>query len=239
MPWARGSFKGKDVWVEVQADGSLVVNRGMVNVRYLPKEDATIYRGSMSNLVYQPGRETQALTPATRPSGFGSAGSRTAEQTQAAAVAARELLATLRPGTHVAFADGACKGNPGPAGSGAFVELADGRKAEASVFLGHQTNNVGELSAIGLVLDLLDQAGVPAEQPVAILSDSSYARGVLLLNWKAKANTELVKDLRARLKTRSGAQIYWVAGHSGVAGNERADALANDGSAGRTFVRWF
>jgi ribonuclease HI len=103
--------------------------------------------------------------------------------------------------------------------------------------LGQATNNVGELAAIGLALELLDEAGVPPEHPVAAYSDSSYARGVLTQGWKAKANQARIAQIREALKARPGLALHWVAGHVGIDGNERADQLANMGAAGITTRR--
>ncbi|MCB9686538.1 MAG: reverse transcriptase-like protein [Alphaproteobacteria bacterium] len=151
----------------------------------------------------------------------------------------KERLARLSPDTTRCFTDGACKGNPGPAGSGAVVELPDGRRAEAARALGRATNNVAELTAIGMAIDLLEAAEITPISPVVIFTDSSYAEGVLKKGWKAKANTELILELRQRLRGRSGTRLEWVAGHVGVAGNERADQLANAGVAGRSFATPF
>ncbi len=130
------------------------------------------------------------------------------------------------------FTDGACKGNPGPAGAGAVVKLADGRVLEDSRSCGVATNNVGELTAIDMALDLLEGAGVDPQAGVALFTDSSYAIGVLQKGWKAKANRELILGLRARLKGWPGLSLNWVPGHSGVPENERADQLAVAGCVG-------
>ena len=129
----------------------------------------------------------------------------------------------------LAFTDGACTGNPGPAGSGAVVKLSDGRTVEASRALGTATNNIGELTAIAMALDLLDQNDVTLAEPVAIFTDSQYAIGVLAKGWKAKANVELIAHIKARLRMRRATQLHWVAGHVGVVENERADELAREG----------
>jgi len=106
------------------------------------------------------------------------------------------------------------------------VRLPDGTHHEAHRALGQATNNVGELTAIGLALDILDQAGFQGE--VHLLTDSQYSKGVLAQGWKAKANQELIAELKARLKRRK-ATIHWIAGHVGIPENERADVLANRG----------
>ena len=138
----------------------------------------------------------------------------------------------------VAYADGACRGNPGPAGAGALVLLPDGRQGEASLALGHATNNIGELSAIGLVLDLLTEPGVDTTTEWTLYTDSKYTMGVLTKNWKAKANQELIAGLKGRLREWTGVTMEWVPGHAGVWGNERADALARAGVEGETQTYW-
>ena len=153
--------------------------------------------------------------------------------------AAGALIASFPDDAIVCFTDGACKGNPGPAGAGALVRLPDGQVLERAVALGRGTNNVGELTAIGVAMDLLDEADVPVDAEVHVLTDSKYSNGVLVLGWKAKANRELIAGVKAKLAVRKP-QVHWIAGHVGIADNERADALANrgvDGSrAGKTGV---
>jgi ribonuclease HI len=85
------------------------------------------------------------------------------------------------------------------------------------------------LTAIEMALELLDEDGVPGEATTVVFSDSQYARGVLTLGWKAKANVELIAGLRAKLRLRPGVRMQWVAGHVGLPENERADALATRG----------
>lgn len=247
--WSPATFKGKKVWAEVGADGALAADGGRVPIRYSPKEGATIYRAGASGVkldgggakALPDGVSADANKPAgksKRGSGFGSAGSRTKAQAAMAADAAKALLAELPDTTVVAFTDGSCKGNPGPAGAGATVRFPDGRTYDRAEPLGKATNNVGELSAVGLVLDALDLAGSPADVEVALLTDSSYAHGVLVKGWKAKANRELILGLRERLEGRKNLTLYWVAGHVGIEGNERADALANLGVEGIRIAEW-
>ena len=242
--WRRARFKDKDIWAAVDGSGALRIEGGRVAIRYSGSAGAKLYRAGASGVAVAAESAPEDLpdgvsadapkTQTPRGSGFGKAGTRTKAQATAAADEAQRLLDALPEGTIVAFTDGACKGNPGPAGSGAVVELPDGRRIEASRALGRGTNNVAELTAIGLALDLLEQAGIEPTAPVALLTDSSYANGVLCKGWKAKANTELIAELRRRMRARPGLEVHWVAGHVGVAGNERADELANRGVAGET-----
>lgn len=226
MPWRKALFKEGEVWAEVDGDGRLVVERGRVRIRYQPQTSAKVYEAGAARVEIVEGQSAVELEGAGKGSGFGSAGTRTAGQAAAAAAHAQEQLSAAPADAARAFTDGACQGNPGPAGSGAVVILPDGSRIEAGRPLGRATNNVGELDAIGLALELLDELGWPAEAPVCLYSDSEYARGVLTKSWKAKANQELIRDLKAALAKRPGVRLFWVAGHVGLEGNERADQLA-------------
>ncbi len=248
MKWQRAGFKDGQVWAAVDDAGKPVVQGGRVPIRYSDKPGAKVYNAGASGVQILTGTpavelddgETAAprAAKAARGSGFGSAGTRTAQQAALARDAARDLLGGLGPEVVRAFTDGSCKGNPGPAGAGALVVLPDGRRGERSRALGRATNNVGELVAIGLALDLLEEAGVPNDTPVALFSDSSYANGVLTRGWKAKANTELIVALKQQLARWPRVKLHWVAGHVGIAENERADALANRGVDGITRTTW-
>jgi ribonuclease HI len=122
----------------------------------------------------------------------------------------------------IAYADGACSGNPGPCGLG--VVLIDGpTRVELSEYLGEGTNNVAELTAVLRAL-----AEVERERAMTIYTDSQYTIGVVQKGWKAKANQDLVGEVRAALSARPSTRLAYVPGHSGVLLNERADALARE-----------
>jgi ribonuclease HI len=119
------------------------------------------------------------------------------------------------------YADGACSGNPGPAGIGVVIQDDQGRR-ELSQFLGEGTNNIAELTAVLEAAHAIEDH----DRPVRIHTDSKYAIGVLSMGWKAKANTELIGRVREALKPFTDLQLIHVPGHAGVLLNERADALA-------------
>jgi ribonuclease HI len=256
MPWKRAAFKGQRVWAQVDRAGAPALDGGRLPVRYQATAGASVYLATADKVTFEPGAAVEDLPFGTdapskgegkpaakngsgRGSGFGSANQRTAAQAAAAKADAHARIAAVAPSAAKCFTDGACKGNPGPAGAGVVVVLPDGRRAEASRALGRATNNIAELTAVGMALELLDAVGFSALDPVVLYTDSSYAKGVLVQGWKAKANVELITDLRDRLRRRPTVRIEWVAGHVGLADNERADALANEGVAGTTRTRPF
>jgi len=248
MPWVRAQFKGRKVWAAATADGAVCEDGGRVAIRYSDSEGSRIYQAGARGVSALPDGEVRDLptgSVAPRPeraqagpvgsgsgSGFGSAGRRTEAQAQAAVAAVQQKLDSLDPTTVRAFTDGACLGNPGPCGAGALVVFPDGRRVERGRDLGLGTNNVGELTALILALNILDEQNVPEDSPAALFTDSTYAIGILTKGWKAKKNKELIVELRALYATRSAVQVHWVPGHAGVDENERADALASAAARG-------
>ena len=159
---------------------------------------------------------------------------------------ASELVKKFSSSSIVCFTDGGASPNPGYCGAGtvicvptASMKLAEvlateGAWDEAWKGLGHGTNNIAELSAIELALDILDEMEATVghkfkASALHILTDSTYAQGVLSGTMKAKANSDLVKQIKTKIANRSKTipvTIHWVKGHAGVPGNERADQLA-------------
>lgn len=133
------------------------------------------------------------------------------------------------------WTDGACKGNPGPGGWGAWLRSGAHDK---ELFGGepHTTNNRMELLAVIEALSALKR-----RSQVVIHTDSQYVKNGItewLANWVRRgwrtADNKPVKndDLWRRLQQATAqhdVQWRWVRGHAGNLGNERADALANRG----------
>jgi ribonuclease HI len=100
--------------------------------------------------------------------------------------------------------------------------LFGGRRREISEPIGRTTNNVAELTAILRALQELKRRDLP----VRIHTDSSYCLGLLTLGWKPRANQELVAEIKSQMENFQDLAFVKVRGHTGLEGNERADALA-------------
>lgn len=125
--------------------------------------------------------------------------------------------------TIVVYTDGACSGNPGPAGLG-VVLMAGARRKELSEYLGEATSNIAELMAVKRALESIKDP----TRPVRLHTDSAYSIGVLSQGWKAKANQALIAEVRALMATFPHLKLIKVAGHAGIEENERCDQLARD-----------
>jgi ribonuclease HI len=121
------------------------------------------------------------------------------------------------------WTDGACTGNPGPAGLG--VVIIDGsHRVELSEYLGEGTNNIAELMAILRGLESVKDK----QRPVVVYTDSAYSIGCITKPWKPKKNVELIDELRQIARGFSDLRFVKVAGHAGIPLNERVDQLARD-----------
>ncbi|MGB0238788.1 MAG: ribonuclease HI [Cycloclasticus sp.] len=133
------------------------------------------------------------------------------------------------------YTDGACRGNPGIGGWGASLRYNGAHK---EIYGGEldTTNNRMELTAVIEALKALKQ---PSD--LIIHSDSKYVLSGInewLPNWKKRnwktanrkpvKNVDLWQQLDALIQSHT-IKWVWVKGHSGNAGNERADELANLG----------
>ncbi|HWA11972.1 MAG TPA: ribonuclease HI [Burkholderiales bacterium] len=133
------------------------------------------------------------------------------------------------------YTDGACKGNPGPGGWGAWLKSGMHQK---EIFGGEAqtTNNRMEMMAVIAALESLKRPSC-----VKLHLDSQYVKNGIstwIHDWKRRgwktADRKPVKneDLWRRLDAAvQGHEIQWiwVKGHAGDPGNEKADQLANRG----------
>ncbi|MCO8045086.1 DNA polymerase III subunit epsilon [Acinetobacter bohemicus] len=129
------------------------------------------------------------------------------------------------------YVDGACRGNPGLGGWGAYIVSG---QQEHKICGGedHTTNNRMELTAAIKGIEFC-----PKDAKLVIYTDSNYVKqgitewihGWKKKNWKDVKNPDLWQELDASCQGRE-IEWHWIKGHAGHAGNEMADLLANQGA---------
>ncbi len=135
------------------------------------------------------------------------------------------------------YCDGACKGNPGKAGSGLSIYSGD---AKPILYYGayeeRGTNNTAELNALHKALLISSESEA---SKVTICCDSKYsidcistwAYGWKRNGWKKKGgeikNLAIIKQAHTLYESmKNKVTIKHVKGHAGVEGNELADRMA-------------
>lgn len=206
MPWERRRYRKNKVWIRVTEAGAVVLDdRGLAALRYKVDDDRT-YTVRPDELRPLAEPEPRVPDPPEDASGI-EPGSAPGDADE--------------PDAIVIHTDGACSGNPGPAGLGVVLVWRD-RRREIAKPLGDSTNNVAELSAI---LEGLRAVRRP-DLPVRLHTDSAYAIGVLVEGHKVRKNSELVREIRREMGRFRDLALIKVPAHAGVPENERADRLA-------------
>ena len=146
------------------------------------------------------------------------------------------------------YTDGACSGNPGPGGWGAYLEYGDGEEGSKKItkeIFGYSyetTNNQMEIVAAIEALKILKKPCT-----VNLYTDSKYLQlGITkwIHNWRRnnwlKSDNKPVKNAQLWQKLEEEIALHviiwhWVKGHSDNYGNIIADRLAVKG---REMARW-
>jgi len=124
----------------------------------------------------------------------------------------------------VAHIDGGARGNPGPAGFGAYITDPQGRKvAELSEFLGVQTNNFAEYSGLMAALEYALQHGCKA---LKVVSDSELLVKQIKGQYKVKSESllDIYREAKQLIHRLDRFEIQHVLRHL----NRDADRLANE-----------
>lgn len=238
MDWIEATFTNRsgrrqNVWVQIDDEGEYVLEDGRVPMRYSNKDGSKVYNASPSNLARdgEDGAERGGKKKKKRKekkNGKASFDEDVWKQPDGKRVTSTEVpeeLDDLPPppdGVVDCWTDGACTGNPGPCGYGLALRVSD-RYEEVSQYIGVGTNNIAELYAIHVALQLAGNI----DGRIRIHTDSSYSIGVLTKGWKAKANRDLVESIRDLIsETEPKPEFVKVKGHAGIPLNERADWLA-------------
>jgi len=123
----------------------------------------------------------------------------------------------------ILFADGASRGNPGPAGAGAVLIGADGKViAELTKYLGTTTNNVAEYNGFILGLEEAKRLGI---DDLDVRMDSKLVVEQMRGLWKIKHPN--LKPLALRAGALFATFPKRVISHVPREENGIADALSN------------
>ena len=133
------------------------------------------------------------------------------------------------------YADGGCRGNPGPGGWGVLLKAGANEK---ELWGGEPatTNNRMELTAVIRALEAMKRpvrARIHTDSQYVQKGISEWIHGWKRNGWKTSdkkpvKTADLWQELDA-LTRQHQLEWLWVKGHAGDPGNERADALANRG----------
>jgi len=124
----------------------------------------------------------------------------------------------------VAFVDGGARGNPGPAGYGAYIRDASGAPvAQLSEYLGIKTNNFAEYSAL---LAALEYAVAHGYRALKVMSDSELM--VRQMTGRYRVNSPDLKPLYEKARSLVRKLDRFSIEHVLRAKNQHADRLANE-----------
>ncbi|KAH7910890.1 ribonuclease H-like protein [Hygrophoropsis aurantiaca] len=145
--------------------------------------------------------------------------------------------ATIPPQTTTVYTDGSCLHNgtqSAQCGAGVWFGPHDQRNTALRIPGDAQSNQIGEISAIIIALQLTGQ-----HEQLRIVTDSRYALDGLnihLARWEADGwvdtkNKPFFERAAYLLRKRAARTSFqWVKGHTGNDGNEGADRLADEGA---------
>ena len=172
---------------------------------------------------------------------LGSSSKRTKKQQQEAKKKAMQLVHSFPPTSILAYTDGGTHlTNPGPSGSGIHIPPSSNFPgSDHQIPLGKGTNNLGELAAIGYAIAYILSHNPPRGAPICILTDSFFAYGTLVFYWRSNTYPKLARTIRNMIdssKDSNPIAIHWIAGHSGIPGNEAADANATAAASASDFA---
>lgn len=212
--WKRMWFKENKAWMATDAQGMPVSKDGKVLIKYQIKQDYEYWvnKNNVRPLDSPPTKSLQRSKGRSHHQKSGQ-GKYAADKISWDEAECKEKICL--------FTDGASSGNPGPSGIGVLMRYGEHTK-EISTYIGKTTNNIAELKAIEAALSALKKTDIP----VRLFTDSKYAYGLLVLNWKARKNQKLVESIKRIMEKFQDLEIIKVRGHSGHPGNERADYLA-------------
>lgn len=122
------------------------------------------------------------------------------------------------------YTDGASRGNPGPASFGVYIQTDQGKTFELKGYIGEQTNNVAEYTAVIQALNWLVEHHVYKAE---LNSDSELIVKQLQGSYKVKSKglRPLFQNIQNTIREN---QLHIKFNHIRREYNEHADQLANE-----------
>lgn len=221
MSFKKMTFKGKQVFIEIDEQGCAILNKGRATMKYHQDDDKT-YNPSSSNINEISAGQIKTMEGVSKIKPSVSIKKTVKKIKKSASSKSPTVSSVFSKDTIVAYTDGGCIGNPGPSGAGYVIIFPDGERIQKGEPLGHGTNNIAELTAIWRVLQIVKDYNTH----LVIHTDSSYSIGVLSQGWKAKANQQLIANIKKSVNKFTNLQFVKVKGHAGIPENELVDDLA-------------
>ncbi len=256
MPWDRRFFKGREVWIETDADGEPLVEEGRVFMKYRDAPDAKIYQPREENVSESPENDRARWIERleAREEELNERENALDVREQKLEQRERALEQWEEQLKQHAVLEGSSPGSESePGGAPDFVDQLDPPEAGIVEFHtdGACSGNPGPCG-FGVVMrrgeeyaewreylgkgtnNIAELRAIESalesvddrSATVRIHSDSRYAIGVLTKDWNVNANRSLVERIRERLVDFEDVEIEKIEGHAGHPLNERADRLA-------------
>lgn len=121
----------------------------------------------------------------------------------------------------VIYTDGACSGNPGPAGIGFVIKEKNKVLKEVSKSIGQATNNIAEYTAL---VEALCEAKKLEGELIKVFTDSQLMHRQLIGAYKVK--NEVIKKLFDQVQELAGGFAHVEIAHVLREKNKEADKLA-------------
>jgi ribonuclease HI len=144
---------------------------------------------------------------------------------------ADQILISLDKDCVVIFSDGSTFPNPGIGGAGLVIQdpsLPNWLELEFPI-QGITTNIGCEIEGMRQAIEYVSNNYRHYTDRVIILSDCKFAVNAVLNKWDSDIYNFPVMECQRLLNTfdeQNVPEIYWIKGHSGIAGNEKVDAVA-------------
>jgi ribonuclease HI len=134
------------------------------------------------------------------------------------------------------YCDGACKGNPGEAGSG--LAIYNGNNLNPTLLYGkylrYGTNNIAELQALYkalLIASKYNHAIIYSDSKYSIDCITKWAYSWKRNGWRKRGgeikNLNIIQNAhRLYENVKNRIKIEYIKGHTGIEGNELADRMA-------------